>query len=79
MSWEAQDRNRPCPQIARLFVDGRTLRDQFEAGQRLGFREAAQTISKVAEALHYAHRNGAVHRDVNPDYSPNLFLGGVLS
>jgi WD40 repeat protein len=47
------------------FVQGATLADRLTAG-RLGFRQAAELVAQVAEALQYAHERGVVHRDVKP-------------
>jgi eukaryotic-like serine/threonine-protein kinase len=47
------------------FVDGVTLADRLTAG-RVPFREAAELIVTVSDALDYAHRQGIVHRDVKP-------------
>ena len=47
------------------FVDGANLKEWLTS-QRLSSREAAELIAKVAEALHYAHQAGVVHRDLKP-------------
>ena len=47
------------------FVPGTTLAAHL-AGGRPPFREAAALVARVAHALHYAHRQGVIHRDVKP-------------
>jgi tRNA A-37 threonylcarbamoyl transferase component Bud32 len=53
------------PAIVSDFIDGVTLRE-FLAARRLTFRESAELMAQVAEALDYAHGMGLVHRDVKP-------------
>ena len=53
------------PVIVSEFVAGVPLRDLMRA-RRLTFREAAELVAGVAEALDYAHAMGVVHRDVKP-------------
>lgn len=59
--------------IAQELVEGgRTLSDWFEQRRREGFvppgyfREAAQLITQIADALHHAHSVGVTHLAVNP-------------
>ena len=46
-------------------VDGDSLASRLVKGP-LAPQAAAELISKVAEAVHYAHRAGVVHRDLKP-------------
>jgi tRNA A-37 threonylcarbamoyl transferase component Bud32 len=59
------------PYLVSDFVDGLTLSDLLSA-RRPSFREAAQLLADVADALQYAHEQGVVHRDVKPS---NIMLG----
>jgi WD40 repeat protein/Flp pilus assembly protein TadD len=59
------------PYLVSDFVQGVTLADLL-SGRRPGFREAADLVAAVAEALQYAHEQGVVHRDVKPS---NIMLG----
>jgi hypothetical protein len=47
------------------FIEGQTAKQLKEAG-RMTPRLALSIIQGVAEALHHAHLNGVVHRDVKP-------------
>ena len=47
------------------YVAGGTLADRLRKGM-LNPREAAQLLIQVARALHFAHQNGVIHRDMKP-------------
>ncbi|HEY2880928.1 MAG TPA: protein kinase, partial [Pirellulales bacterium] len=52
-------------------VSGADLSDWLKS-RRLSFRETAELIATIAEALEYAHQNGIVHRDLKPS---NIMIG----
>jgi serine/threonine-protein kinase len=47
------------------YVSGQTLSQRLAAGP-MPARETAALISKVATAIHFAHRHGILHRDLKP-------------
>jgi serine/threonine protein kinase len=47
------------------YLQGGDLSTWIKAG--LEHREVEQIITQMAQALHYAHRKGYVHRDIKPD------------
>jgi hypothetical protein len=59
------------PYLVSDLVEGMTLADVLSS-RRPPPRESAELIAAVAEALHYAHEQGVVHRDVKPS---NIMIG----
>jgi serine/threonine protein kinase/formylglycine-generating enzyme required for sulfatase activity len=51
--------------VVSKFIDGSDLATRIKES-RPGFQESAEVVAAVAEALHYAHTHGLVHRDVKP-------------
>src|SRR5947208_2647551 len=60
-----------CPFfIVSKYIDGTDLATKLKQS-RLSLNEAVELVATVAEALHHAHKQGLVHRDIKPG---NLLL-----
>src|SRR5215211_3215163 len=57
----------PRPFYVMPYVDGETLRQRLTREGPLPLPEALRLIRETGEALHYAHTQGLVHRDVKPE------------
>ncbi len=49
------------------YVPGGSLRDRLANGAQLPLADVLKIAAEVGAALHYAHRQGFVHRDVKPE------------
>lgn len=47
------------------YIEGMTLREQLRS-ESSGYHEICELVLRVANALHFAHKQGVVHRDVKP-------------
>ena len=47
-------------------VEGKTIRQEMDAGKMYTEREALEIVMQIAQALQHAARRGLVHRDVKP-------------
>jgi serine/threonine-protein kinase len=57
--------------IVMELVEGRSVKDVLDRGDRIPLAVALDIVRQAAEALDFAHRHGVVHRDVKPG---NLML-----
>ena len=58
--------NKQLAYIAMEYVQGRGLRDFLARQERFGLQDVMTIMSKLLDALDYAHEHGVVHRDIKP-------------
>jgi len=51
--------------IVSKFIEGSTLAEKIKL-DRPTIHRSAELVATIAEALHYAHHRGLVHRDIKP-------------
>jgi serine/threonine-protein kinase len=52
-------------------LHGRDLHEVIVSGQHFSPRQVASLITRVADAVHFAHKRGLIHRDIKPS---NIFI-----
>ena len=63
--------------IAMEFVEGRELKDYFQANERFATADIVRIMTQILDALGYSHRLGVIHRDIKPSNVILLAGGGV--
>jgi serine/threonine protein kinase len=57
--------------IAMEYLQGQELSYHIAKKHAFSYKHIAEIISKIANALDYAHENGVIHRDIKP---ANIFI-----
>jgi eukaryotic-like serine/threonine-protein kinase len=57
----------PSPFYVMPYVEGESLRQRLAREGPLPVPEALRLVREIGEALHYAHGQGLIHRDVKPE------------
>ncbi len=52
--------------IVMEYIQGRELKDYFNAQERLDLKTIFRMMTELLDALHFAHEAGIIHRDVKP-------------
>jgi serine/threonine-protein kinase len=55
-----------CAYLVMAYVEGEPLSTRLKEAGRLSVAETMSIVAQTADALHAAHENGTVHRDVKP-------------
>jgi serine/threonine-protein kinase len=54
------------PYIVMEYVEGKTLREIVNKGERFALNRAVEIAEGILVALQYSHKNGIIHRDIKP-------------
>jgi len=52
--------------IVMEYIEGKELKDAFDATQRFDLQTIFRMMGELLEALHFAHQAGVIHRDIKP-------------
>lgn len=52
--------------IVMEYIDGVTLKEYMDHQEALSWKEAIHFTTQILKALHHAHENGIIHRDIKP-------------
>jgi serine/threonine-protein kinase len=52
--------------IVMEYVEGQSLKDRLDRGERLALDEIVRVMEQMLAALHFSHGRGVVHRDIKP-------------
>ena len=59
--------------IVMEYLEGKELSEMLASGHQFSYKQIADMIGRIAQALDYAHDNGVIHRDIKP---ANIFIVG---
>ncbi|MDO8178561.1 MAG: serine/threonine-protein kinase [Undibacterium sp.] len=60
--------------IVMEYLEGKELSEMLASGHQFTYKQIADMIGRIANALDYAHENGVIHRDIKP---ANIFIVGT--